>query len=70
MVDATTENQIEYIDTYLNNGIDLTMWWMDTGWFKTLNDAGKVVSLTDPTVTPTISSNGWDRMGLWLMDTE
>ena len=48
MTDATTQDQIDYIDAYLNNGIDLTMWWMDTGWFKTLNAAGQVVSLTDP----------------------
>jgi len=33
MQDATAANQIQFVDGYLNNGIQLSFWWMDAGWY-------------------------------------
>lgn len=31
--DQTEENQIDFIDTWRKNGIDLDYWWVDAGWY-------------------------------------
>jgi alpha-galactosidase len=33
MQHATEENQIQFIDGYLQHGIQLDFWWMDAGWY-------------------------------------
>ncbi|MBN2311710.1 MAG: NPCBM/NEW2 domain-containing protein [Candidatus Hydrogenedentes bacterium] len=33
MINANTENQIFFIDHYLERGIKLDYWWMDAGWY-------------------------------------
>ena len=33
MQNATEENQIQFIDGYLDNGVPVTFWWMDAGWY-------------------------------------
>jgi alpha-galactosidase len=33
MVNANEENQKQFIDGYLDNGIKLDYWWMDAGWY-------------------------------------
>ncbi|MBQ7525259.1 MAG: alpha-galactosidase [Abditibacteriota bacterium] len=33
MILANTQTQIDYIDGYLNRGVDLDFWWMDAGWY-------------------------------------
>ncbi|HQK95653.1 MAG TPA: alpha-galactosidase, partial [Armatimonadota bacterium] len=38
MVDATEENQKEYIDAYLARGFRPDFWWMDAGWYPCHGD--------------------------------
>ncbi len=33
MINANTENQMFFIDMYLERGIKLDYWWMDAGWY-------------------------------------
>ncbi len=33
MIHANTENQIFFVDKYLERGIQLDYWWMDAGWY-------------------------------------
>ena len=33
MIEANEENQREFIDRYLEEGIDIDYWWMDAGWY-------------------------------------
>ncbi len=33
MINANTENQIFFVDRYLERGINLDYWWMDAGWY-------------------------------------
>ncbi|HTL55681.1 MAG TPA: NPCBM/NEW2 domain-containing protein [Candidatus Limnocylindrales bacterium] len=33
MQNANEENQIQFVDGYLDNGIPITFWWMDAGWY-------------------------------------
>jgi alpha-galactosidase len=33
MINANTENQLFFIDNYLDRGIKLDYWWMDAGWY-------------------------------------
>ena len=33
MTKANEQNQIEFIDSYLNKGLKLNYWWMDAGWY-------------------------------------
>ncbi|MCB1128546.1 MAG: alpha-galactosidase, partial [Verrucomicrobiae bacterium] len=33
MMNANEANQIEFIDGYLDQGIPITFWWMDAGWY-------------------------------------
>lgn len=37
---ATAENQIEFIDRYLEEKIPIKMWWMDAGWYSTKREMG------------------------------
>ncbi len=59
MTRATDKNQIEAINYYLENGIDLTFWWMDAGWYYRLDSAGNFVTLDDW---------GWTATGTWTVD--
>ena len=38
MIAANEENQIMFVDRYLEEGIKLDYWWMDAGWY--VNDSG------------------------------
>ncbi len=33
MTKANEKNQIEFIDSYLQKGLQLDYWWMDAGWY-------------------------------------
>ncbi|HQE83394.1 MAG TPA: alpha-galactosidase, partial [Candidatus Hydrogenedentes bacterium] len=33
MINANTENQIFFVDKYLERGMKLDYWWMDAGWY-------------------------------------
>lgn len=33
MIHANEENQKQFIDGYLNNGLKIDYWWMDAGWY-------------------------------------
>ena len=33
MTKANEQNQIEFIDSYLQKGLELDYWWMDAGWY-------------------------------------
>lgn len=33
MTQANEQNQMEFIDSYLNKGLQLDHWWMDAGWY-------------------------------------
>ncbi|HEY3324749.1 MAG TPA: alpha-galactosidase [Planctomycetota bacterium] len=33
MQNATEENQKQFIDGYVQNGVQLSFWWMDAGWY-------------------------------------
>jgi alpha-galactosidase len=35
MIQADEANQIEFIDGYVKQGIKLSYWWMDAGWYST-----------------------------------
>ncbi len=59
MTRATDENQIEAINYYLKNNIDLTFWWMDAGWYYKLDSKGNFVTLDDW---------GWSATGTWTVD--
>lgn len=39
MSNATEENQIDAIRKYLDNNVDIDVWWMDADWFAGLMDA-------------------------------
>lgn len=56
---ATDENQIAAIDYYLKNDIDLTFWWMDAGWYYTLDGSGNLTSL---------APGNWPQTGVWMVD--
>ena len=60
MTRATDENQKEAISYYLGNGIDLSYWWMDAGWYYKA-DNGKLTTLDDW---------GWFDTGTWIVDEE
>lgn len=34
MQHATEQNQIQFIDGYVEHGIPLSFWWMDAGWYE------------------------------------
>jgi alpha-galactosidase len=34
MINANETNQIEFIDRYLDHGLKIDYWWMDTGWYQ------------------------------------
>ena len=36
MLEATTRNQKQFIDGYVDHNLGLDYWWMDAGWYKTL----------------------------------
>jgi alpha-galactosidase len=38
MINANEENQIQFIDRYLAEGLKLDYWWMDAGWYQTDSD--------------------------------
>jgi alpha-galactosidase len=38
MINANEENQIMFVDRYLEEGIKLDYWWMDAGWY--INETG------------------------------
>lgn len=38
MLGATEQNQIDYINKYKNMGIDISVWWMDAGWYPCNGD--------------------------------
>jgi len=38
MIGANEENQIMFVDRYLEQGLKLDYWWMDAGWY--VNDSG------------------------------
>ncbi|MBX7257037.1 MAG: alpha-galactosidase [Candidatus Hydrogenedentes bacterium] len=38
MIHANTQNQIFFVDRYLEEGIKLDFWWMDAGWY--INQSG------------------------------
>jgi alpha-galactosidase len=38
MIGANEENQIMFVDRYLEEGLRLDYWWMDAGWY--VNDSG------------------------------
>ncbi len=54
MRDATEENQISAMDTYLSHGIPLDYWWMDAGWY--FRREGEQLE-------------SWIETGTWLPDT-
>ena len=33
MTKANEQNQIEFIDSYLDKGLEIDYWWMDAGWY-------------------------------------
>lgn len=41
MQNATEDDQIARINAYKDNGIDISVWWMDAGWYdsKTSDDS-------------------------------
>ena len=59
MTRATDENQIEAIQYYLDNDIDLTFWWMDAGWYYMVDSAGNLITVPDW---------GWTNTGTWVVD--
>ena len=59
MTQATDENQINGIKNYIDNGIKLTYWWMDAGWYFV---PGTETSIDNPA--------GWLYSGGWSMDTK
>jgi alpha-galactosidase len=38
MINANEQNQIQFIDRYLQEGLKLDYWWMDAGWYQTDSD--------------------------------
>ncbi len=54
MRDATEENQISAMDTYLSHGIPIDYWWMDAGWY--FRREGEQLE-------------SWMETGTWLPDT-
>ncbi|MFR1519045.1 MAG: alpha-galactosidase [Clostridia bacterium] len=55
MKDATDENQVAAMDTYYKNGVPLTYWWMDAGWyFRTREE----------------QLSTWLHTGTWMVDTK
>lgn len=42
MMNATVENQIQFIDRYVEEGIDIDAWWMDAGWYPNQGRWGDV----------------------------
>jgi alpha-galactosidase len=38
---ATEENQIRFIDTFLQRGIQPDVWWIDAGWYPCFNQQGE-----------------------------
>ena len=41
MIDANEQNQIMFIDRYLEEGLKLDYWWMDAGWYVQQTAAGR-----------------------------
>lgn len=37
---ATEENQIRFMDSFRQQGIDFDVWWIDAGWYPCYNDQG------------------------------
>ncbi len=37
MQDANEQNQKDFIDLYLDNGVSIDYWWMDAGWYPFTN---------------------------------
>ncbi|HOU14264.1 MAG TPA: alpha-galactosidase [Anaerolineae bacterium] len=50
---ATTENQLRYIEKFVEHGLDLDVWWIDAGWY--------------PCYTPDGEKKWW-RTGTWEPD--
>ena len=55
MVGANEANQLEAIRTYIDNGVPLTYWWMDAGWYFEYGDK---------------SLDVWLPTGTWMVDTK
>ncbi len=54
MRDATEDNQISAMDSYLSHGVPIDYWWMDAGWY--FRREGEQL-------------NEWLETGTWLPDT-
>lgn len=55
MTQATDRNQIEAIRQYIENGIDISYWWMDAGWYY--DTEGKP-----------LGTGNWTPTGSWQVD--
>jgi len=42
MINANEANQIQFIDRYLDEGLKIDYWWMDTGWYPCSSNWAKV----------------------------
>ncbi len=42
MINANEANQIQFIDRYLDEGLKIDYWWMDTGWYQCQSNWAKV----------------------------
>ena len=41
MINANEQNQLQFIDRYLEEGLKLDYWWMDAGWYPCEGNWGK-----------------------------
>lgn len=42
MINANEANQIQFINRYLDEGLKIDYWWMDTGWYQCSSNWAKV----------------------------
>jgi len=63
MYQATEENQKQFIDRFLELGIDIDHWWMDTGWYYTQGVPD--VELTDDFKKRKEQGSLWEVFNTW-----